>query len=183
MAGKLRQPSDMEGFTAVPQPPQAPRPSISLNDSADPEYSSLAIAPIPPVLGTSTDASRQFYRRGVSQIRMFPLPAASALAQGAQIATHVQPVADVADAANTTATTANTTSPGLRYFSPSLRPISFACGGKMEDTRTRFCAAMPASRNASSKEVSRSLCFPTPLVKNSRRGTMLFPNSQPLRII
>src|ERR1700723_408053 len=109
MAGKLRQPSDMEGFTAVPQPPQAPRPSISLNDSADPEYSSLAIAPIPPVLGTSTDASRQFYRRGVSQIRMFPLPAASALAQGAQIATHVQPVADVADAANTTATTANTT--------------------------------------------------------------------------
>src|SRR3984885_321973 len=109
MAGKLRQPSDMEGFTAVPQPPQAPRPSISLNDSADPEYNSLAIAPIPPVLGTSTDASRQFYRRGVSQIRMFPLPAASALAQGAQIATQVQPVADVADAANTTATTANTT--------------------------------------------------------------------------
>ena len=81
MADKLRQPSDMEGFTAVPQPPQAPRPSISLNDSADPEYNSLAIAPIPPILGTSTDASRQFYRRGVSQIRMFPLPAASALAQ------------------------------------------------------------------------------------------------------
>jgi hypothetical protein len=42
---------------------------------------------------------------------------------------------------------------------------------------------MPASRNASSKEVSRSLCFPTPLVKNKRLGTMLFPNSQLLASI
>src|ERR1700734_2344267 len=49
-------------------------------------------------------------------------------------------------------------------------------GGKMEDTRTRFCEAMPASRRASSNEVSRSLCLPTPLVKKIFFGTMLFPN-------
>src|ERR1700691_2803108 len=79
------------------------------------------------------------------------------------------------------ATTAKTTSPGLRYLSPSLRPISLACGGKIDETRTRFCAAMPASRSASSNEVSRSLCFPTPFVKNRRLGTMLFPNSQLLQ--
>jgi hypothetical protein len=49
-------------------------------------------------------------------------------------------------------------------------------GGKMDETRTKFCEAIPASRSASSKEVKRSLCLPTPLVKNSFFGTMLFPN-------
>ena len=107
MPGKLKQPSDMEGFTAV-QPPQLPRPSISLNESADPEFSSLAIAPIPPIPRTSTDASRQFYRRGVSEIRMSPIPQAASLATGAQVQTHVAPVAAAADAANTTANTAHT---------------------------------------------------------------------------
>ena|SRR5580698_2521781 len=47
----------------------------------------------------------------------------------------------------------------------------------MDETRTRFCAAIPASRRANSKEVRRSLCLPTPFVKNNRFGTMLFPNS------
>src|SRR5438132_944818 len=75
------------------------------------------------------------------------------------------------------ATTAKTTSPGCRYFTPSLRASSLQLGGKMEETRTRFWAAMPASRNASSKEVSRSRCFPTPLVKKIRFGTMSLPNS------
>ena len=46
----------------------------------------------------------------------------------------------------------------------------------MDETRTRFCEAMPASRRASSKEVNRSLCLPTPLVKKIFFGTMLFPN-------
>ena len=49
----------------------------------------------------------------------------------------------------------------------------------MDDTRTRFCAAIPASRSANSKEVSRSRCFPTPLVRNMRVGTMLLPNLSP----
>src|SRR6202035_1964208 len=79
------------------------------------------------------------------------------------------------------ATTAKTTSPGCRYFTPSLRAKSLQLGGKMEETRTRFCAAMPASRNANSNEVSRSRCFPTPLVKKIRLGTMSLPNSPVLQ--
>src|SRR5262249_895221 len=74
------------------------------------------------------------------------------------------------------ATTAKVTSPGYRYFTPSLRETSLQCGGKMEETRTRFCAAMPASLNASSNEVRRSLCLPTPLVRKMRFGTMFMPN-------
>src|SRR5437016_6585756 len=73
------------------------------------------------------------------------------------------------------ATTAKTTSPGLKYFSPAVRGISLQLGGKMEETRTRFCAAMPASRSANSKEVSRSLCLPTPLVRKIRLGTSSLP--------
>src|SRR5882724_268111 len=79
------------------------------------------------------------------------------------------------------ATTAKTTSPGLRYFTPSLRASSLQFGGKMEETRTRFWAAIPASRSANSKEVSRSRCFPTPLVKKIRLGTMSLPNSLALQ--
>src|SRR5205823_2649525 len=79
------------------------------------------------------------------------------------------------------ATTADTTSPGLRYFSPCERAISLQLGGNMEETRTRFCAAMPASLNASSKEVKRSRCLPTPLVKKIRLGTMSLDNSSFLR--
>src|SRR5437588_10158009 len=75
------------------------------------------------------------------------------------------------------ATTANTTSPGCRYCNPCERAISLQLGGKMEETRTRFCAAMPASRNASSNDVSRSRCFPTPLVKKIFLGTMSLDNS------
>src|SRR5580698_6088119 len=36
---------------------------------------------------------------------------------------------------------------------------------------------MPASRKANSKDVNRSRCFPTPLVKNIRLGTMSLPNA------
>lgn len=54
-----------------------------LNASADPEFNSLAIAPIPPILGTDTDAARQFYRTGVSQLRMPPLPTQAKPAAGA----------------------------------------------------------------------------------------------------
>src|SRR6202451_204769 len=75
------------------------------------------------------------------------------------------------------ATTANTTSPGDRYLRPCERGTSLQLGGKMDETRTRFCAAMPASRKANSKEVRRSRCFRTPLVKKIFLGTMSLPNS------
>ncbi len=69
-----------------------------------------------------------------------------------------------------------------RYFNPCERGISLHCGGKIDETRTKFCAAIPASRSASSNDVSRSLCFPTPLVKKIRLGTMSLPNSLFLRL-
>src|SRR5437588_9356978 len=79
------------------------------------------------------------------------------------------------------ATTAKTTSPGCRYLTPSLRARSLQFGGKIEETRTRFWAAIPASRKANSKLVRRSLCLPTPLVKKIRLGTMSLDNSGFLR--
>src|ERR1700677_3401006 len=98
---------DTRNRRVVSPPAVTPRPA--LNASADPEFSALSIAPIPPALGTSTDAARQFYRTGVSQIRMFPLPAQASPAVGSQIQTHVQPVADAADFAQKSATAANVT--------------------------------------------------------------------------
>src|SRR5450755_4093727 len=80
------------------------------------------------------------------------------------------------------ATTEKTTSPGDRYFKPCERASSLHCGGKIDETRTKFCAAIPASRSASSKEVRRSRCLPTPLVKKIRLGTISFPNSLFLRV-
>ena len=71
-------------IVSFPAAPPAPP-----NTSADPEFSSIALAPIPPVMGTDVDGARQFYRSSVSQIRMPPLPAASKIAQGAQAATQV----------------------------------------------------------------------------------------------
>ena len=76
--------------------PTAATGQPQLNASADPEFSPLAIAPIPTVLGTSTDAARQFYRMSVSQLRMPPLPVASLIAAGAASESHavaVQPAA------------------------------------------------------------------------------------------
>ena len=81
------QPMDTTNLALVTSMPA--RPAASLGASADPEFCPIALAPIPPVMGTDTDAARQFYRNAVSQIRMPPLPAATKIAQGAQAATQV----------------------------------------------------------------------------------------------
>lgn len=99
---------DLSKMRPVPAPVFPPRPPLN-TPSADPEFSSIALAPIPPVMGTPVDASRQFYRQSVSQIRMPPLPALSNIAQGSQIASHVEPVAAAAAAANSTAVAAQNT--------------------------------------------------------------------------
>lgn len=80
------QPMNTSDMNIVSFPAAPPAPP---NTSADPEFSSIALAPIPPVMGTDVDGARQFYRSSVSQIRMPPLPAASKIAQGAQAATQV----------------------------------------------------------------------------------------------
>jgi len=99
------QPVDTSNMKIVAPPPARPLPP--LNDSADPEFNPLSLGPVPSILGTDTDAARQFYRKGVSQLRMSPLPALASPATGAQIASHVAPVADAADAANKGVTTIN----------------------------------------------------------------------------
>src|SRR5262249_54391820 len=43
--------------------------------------------------------------------------------------------------------------------------MSLACGGKIDDTRTRLNCAMPAARSAISKLDSFSRCLPTPAVR------------------
>jgi len=48
------------------------------------------------------------------------------------------------------------------------------CGGTILDTFTRLHFSIPASRNASSKDCSSCLCFPTPLVKKTFFGTIFF---------
>lgn len=83
----MRQPFDTDNLIRVS--PSA-TPAGAVNASADPEFNALAIAPIPPVLGTDVDISRQFYRSAVSQLRMPPLPsqakpAAGAVAQSSSI--------------------------------------------------------------------------------------------------
>src|SRR3954462_12256459 len=75
------------------------------------------------------------------------------------------------------ATTANTTSPWFRYLRPCLRGMILHNGGKMDETRTRFCEAIPASRNANSNEVSLSLCLPLPFVRKICFGTINLDNS------
>src|SRR5262245_51622056 len=67
--------------------------------------------------------------------------------------------------------TTKVTCPGSSSLAPCARDRIRQLGGKMLDTRTRLQAAMPADRRASSKEVSFSRCFPTPLVKNISLGT------------
>ena len=79
-------PMDTSDMNIVSFPAAPPAPP---NTSADPEFSPLALAPIPNVMGTDTDAARQFYRNAVSQLRMPPLPAAAKIAQGAQAASQV----------------------------------------------------------------------------------------------
>ncbi len=77
-ATKPRDTSNLELITR-----EIPVRQPAVDPSADPEFSPLSIAPIPAILGTDTDAARQFYRRNVSQLRMPPLPPQSKIAIGA----------------------------------------------------------------------------------------------------
>lgn len=81
------QPQDTSGMMLVSAPMNTVPPM--LNTSADPEFNSLSLAPIPPILGTDVDLARQFYRSSVSQVRMSPLPSLSKISVGAQAQSQV----------------------------------------------------------------------------------------------
>src|SRR5262249_15450320 len=64
---------------------------------------------------------------------------------------------------------------GRSSLEPSSRSSISQLGGKIEDTRTRLCWAIFASRSAISKLVSFSLWMPTPVVKKIFLGTSCSP--------
>jgi hypothetical protein len=69
-----RPPDNLSDFSPVDQPPSAARPAPTPDPNSMPNYEALSLAPAPAVLSTDIDRQRQFYRRGVSQYRISPLP-------------------------------------------------------------------------------------------------------------
>jgi hypothetical protein len=146
------QPVDTSNMKLLTSSPAAQYPTPGIN-SADPEFNSLAIAPIPSILGTDTDAARQFYRNNVSQLRMPPLPTASKIAVGAQAATQV--IFQVNGGGSTTAassstgvdlqvnnvdnpvqSTLNLTGPGVSYGPAKGQVSIFATIGEIQNNGT-----------------------------------------------
>lgn len=129
-------PRDTSNMKLISQMPSA-IPAPPIDTSADPEFNSLALAPIPTVLGTDTDAARQFYRKNVSQLRMAPLPPASKIAAGAAAAsqTVVQESGgavelEVNNVANPVQDRLNITGSGVSYGpNPGQVQIAASSGG------------------------------------------------------
>lgn len=69
-------PPDMEKLVPVSQPAGVSAPPTP-DPSSMPGYESLSLAPAPTILSLDVDRQRQFYRRGVSQYRISPLPTKS----------------------------------------------------------------------------------------------------------
>lgn len=66
-------PPDMKNFVEVLQPAGMVVPPTA-NPGSMPNYEALSLAPAPPVLSLDIDRQRQFYRGGVSQYRISPIP-------------------------------------------------------------------------------------------------------------
>lgn len=69
-----KQPANLSDFSLVTQPPAAARPMPTPDPNSMPNYEALSLAPAPAVMSTDIDRQRQFYRHGVSQYRISPLP-------------------------------------------------------------------------------------------------------------
>src|SRR5262249_1453100 len=66
--------------------------------------------------------------------------------------------------------TQNVVSPGRSVAAPLVRLMRSHWGGRIDETETRFCCSMSASRNAYSNAVSAWRCTPTPCVRNTLLG-------------
>src|SRR5271170_615871 len=63
-------PANMKNMSLVTQPAQLPpSPAYSM-----PGFDALSVAPAPAVMAQDVDQQRQFYRPGVSQFRISPIP-------------------------------------------------------------------------------------------------------------
>src|SRR5580693_7628727 len=69
------------------------------------------------------------------------------------------------------AITQNVISPGLNAATPTWRGMSSHCGGRIDETETRFCCSISASRSAYSKAASCWRWTPTPRVRKTRLGS------------
>lgn len=69
-------PPDMKDLVQVLQPAGMTAPPTA-NPGSMPNYEALSLAPAPPILSLDIDRQRQFYRGGVSQYRISPLPSKS----------------------------------------------------------------------------------------------------------
>src|SRR6266446_4090655 len=78
------------------------------------------------------------------------------------------------------AMTQNVISPGRNVATPAARLISSHWGGRIDETETRFCCSMSASRSAYSNAVSAWRCTPTPWVRNTLLGNgNIVPSTSP----
>ncbi len=78
-----RPPDNLSDFSLVSQPPSSARPMPTPDPNSMPNYESLSLAPAPPLMSTDVDRQRQFYRHGVSQYRISPLPTKANLSTNA----------------------------------------------------------------------------------------------------
>jgi hypothetical protein len=67
----IKPPANMDSLFPVESTPAPPTPPDS---NSQPGWSSGSIAPIPSLIGTTPDSQRQWFRPGVSQFRIMPLP-------------------------------------------------------------------------------------------------------------
>src|SRR5258708_35408064 len=78
------------------------------------------------------------------------------------------------------AMTQNVISPGRNVATPAARLISSHCGGRIDETETRFGCSMSATRTADSNAVSAWRCTPTPWVRNTLLGNgNIVPSTSP----
>jgi hypothetical protein len=93
--------------------------------SAIPDYSPLSLAPPPSILSTGSDQLKQFYRRGVSQYRIPPLPTKANPSVNASIQSISKIVAQQVVASTPVASSSSgVTSVGLTMPSIFVAPVS-----------------------------------------------------------
>ena len=135
------QPRDTSQMQLVSAPAVTARPPLVRSD-ADPQFNALSIAPIPPALGTDSDAQRQFYRTGVSQIRMLPIQGAASTSGGAASETQAR-LAIAPIQAQVTAQAATIAASG--YQGVWVSTASYSAGALVELSGTIYLAILPSA--------------------------------------
>lgn len=123
----------MENLEPVVAPEVAANPPLARPSL--PGYNPLSVAPVPDILGTSPDWQRNFYRPGVSQSRISPLPPQSKISVGATAASQAEVITKIAGTDlqvngvdNPVQDKLNLTGSGVTY-GPGPGQVAIASGG------------------------------------------------------